>query len=104
MKLHDKLGLKESELDLMVKTLSSFKNIDKAIIYGSRAKGNFKPFSDIDLTLMGDTLCQKDIFRLAEVFDESSLPYLFDISNYDELKNPELIDHINRRGIIIFER
>ena len=104
MKLHEKIGLKESELNEIVKTISSIEHIQRAVIYGSRAKGNYKTYSDIDLTLSGTNLCTTDIFRLADCFEESNLPYLFDISNFDNLKNLALIDHIKRCGITIFER
>ena len=103
MKLSETLGLKESELEEIVNTLASFDNVERAIVYGSRAKGNYKPFSDIDLTLCGDGLTQTDILRIADRFEDSNLPYMFDISDFSKLTNPDLIDHIERRGITIFQ-
>lgn len=104
MKLNEKLGLEESELEEIINILASFHNVERATVYGSRAKGNYKPFSDIDIALSGDKLSQTDILRIADMFEESSLPYLFDISDYSTLTNPELTDHIDRRGINIFDR
>ena len=104
MKLSETLGLKESELEEIVNTLASFENVERAIVYGSRAKGNYKPFSDIDLTLYGRELTQIDILHIADRFEDSYLPYMFDISDFSKLTNPDLIDHIKRRGITIFEK
>ncbi|MDE5791525.1 MAG: nucleotidyltransferase domain-containing protein [Muribaculaceae bacterium] len=103
MKLFETLGLKERELKEILNILASFENVERAIVYGSRAKGNYKPFSDIDLTLCGDGLTQTDILRIADRFEDSNLPYLFDISDFSKLTNPDLIDHIERRGITIFQ-
>ena len=74
------------------------------VLYGSRAKGNYKPFSDVDITLVGDELTHEDLNRVILAIDDLLLPYQFDISLFYILKNAELIDHINRRGIVIYER
>ncbi len=102
MKIYEKIGISEDEYKYLMETFSSLANISEAIIYGSRAKGTYKPFSDIDLTIKGKNLTERDIFRIREMFEDSSLPYLFDISNFMTLKNPSLIDHINRCGITIY--
>ncbi len=104
MKISETLGLKEMEFEDIVNTLASFENVNRAIVYGSRAKGSYKPFSDIDLTLCGDKLTQTDILRIADRFEDSNLPYMFDISDFSNLTNPDLIDHIKRCGVTIFER
>lgn len=102
MKINEQIGLKESEFNDMIEIISSYPNIEEAIIYGSRAKGNFRPFSDIDLTLKGERLTQNDLFRISDSFEESSLPYLFDISDFKAIRNYALKDHINHCGIRIY--
>lgn len=97
-------GLKDSELETMYKFFSGFKNLEKVILYGSRAKGNYKRFSDVDITLIGDGLTITDLFKLQDLFYESDLPYMYDISIFRNISNPDLTDHIKRRGIIIWER
>jgi predicted nucleotidyltransferase len=78
--------------------------IEKAVLYGSRAKGNFKPGSDIDLTLIGENLDSKILGRLDGELDDVLLPYEFDLSIFSKLTHPELIEHIRRVGIIFYER
>lgn len=78
--------------------------INRVVLYGSRAKGNYKPFSDVDITLVGDELTHEDLNRIILAIDDLLLPYLFDISIFHQLKNDTLIDHINRRGIVIYDK
>lgn len=97
-------GLSDIEIGVITRSFEVNERISAVILYGSRAKGNYKPFSDVDLAIIGDNLSKKDINSIYAAFDESSLPYKFDICIYDSLKNEELRDHINRRGIVIYKR
>ena len=76
---------------------------DVAVLYGSRAKGNYNPFSDVDITLMGD-ITHNRLNRLSMDIDDLLLPYQFDISIFHTLANPDLIDHIQRVGITIYRK
>lgn len=72
--------------------------IEKAVIYGSRAKGNFKPGSDIDLTLFGPKLTHQHLLKILDELDDLLLPYMIDLSIYDQIKNEMLKDRIDRVG------
>ena len=74
----------------------------KVILYGSRAKGTYKPFSDIDITLLGDKLEHDDLLDIIDGIEDLLLPYMFDISLFSSLKNENLIDHINRVGVEVY--
>ena len=63
----------------------------------------YKPFSDIDIALVGDDLSRMDLNRLLLAVDDLLLPYHVDLSLFHALKNEALLDHIRRRGIIIYE-
>ena len=97
-------GLSDKEFDEMTAIFSKCKNLEKVILYGSRAKGNYKKFSDVDITLEGDNLTLADLFQIQDLLYESDLPYMFDVSIFSSITNPDLIDHIRRRGIVIWER
>lgn len=97
-------GLKEIELAKLSKVFASNEHIKRVILYGSRAKGNYKLFSDVDITLEGPELTLTDLNHLSLAIDDLLLPYQFDISIFHTLKNHDLIDHIQRIGITIFER
>ena len=73
-------------------------------MYGSRAKGTYKPFSDVDITLVGNDLSTTDLADTMNAIDDLLLPYMVDVSLYHKLKSPELLDHISRRGIVVYHR
>lgn len=78
--------------------------VDRTVLYGSRAKGNYKPGSDIDLTLYGTGLTSALCATISEALDDLLLPYTIDLSVFAELKHPELEAHIQRVGVVFFER
>lgn len=96
-------GIKDSEFELLQAVFRKHENIEKVVLYGSRAKGNYKPFSDVDITLFGEKLTRSDLNRIALDIDDLLLPYQFDISIFKSLKNKDLIDHILRVGIVVYE-
>lgn len=97
-------GLNDKTLVLIRSVLSSFPEIDQAIIFGSRAKGTFKNGSDIDLTLIGNNLNQSILFELIDKIDDLMLPYSFDISIFENVSNTEFKAHVNRVGKTFFEK
>lgn len=96
-----KYGLKENTVDSIIKAISSFPQVTEIILYGSRAKGNYKAGSDIDLTLKGDLNLQL-LNKISLKLDELFLPYTSDLSIFNQIDNPELIDHIKRVGITLY--
>ncbi|MBR6032564.1 MAG: nucleotidyltransferase domain-containing protein [Bacteroidaceae bacterium] len=99
-----KYGLKDEQWIILCNTFAKNPHIEKVILYGSRAKGTYKPFSDVDITLVGKSLSTDDLTDMMNAIDDLLLPYMFDISLYHKLKSPELLDHISRRGIVIYHR
>lgn len=97
-------GLTNEDLEKMRTLFARQQEIEQVILYGSRAKGNYKPFSDVDITLVGSTLIRRHLNRLAADINDSSLPYQFDISIFHTLTNEELVKHIKRRGVIIYQK
>lgn len=99
--LSSELGLKSTEIEKIQMVFKNHSEIEKVILYGSRAKGNYKPYSDIDITLIGTinlTLQNKIEVEL----DDLLLPYKFDVSIFYKIENRELIEHINRVGKTIY--
>lgn len=97
-------GLKDSELTNLKALFAKNDRLERVILYGSRAKGTYKPFSDVDITLVGRELTHSDLNRMILDIDDLLLPYMFDISIFHTLKSSDLIDHINKRGIVIYEK
>ena len=99
-----KYGLPDHTVAQICAVLAQYPQVDRAVLYGSRAKGNFKPGSDIDLTLCGADRTQKLCSSMAEALDDLLLPYSIDLSVFADLKHPELEAHIQRVGVVFFER
>lgn len=98
-------GLKEFDLSYIIKKVSEFNEIEKAVIFGSRAKGNYKAGSDIDIAIMGDKVNFHVMSKLHSLLeDQGPLPYLFDIIDYTHLNHDELKAHIDRVGKVIYEK
>ena len=97
-----KYGLEDSELQQMRDIFSQSPAIEQVVLYGSRVKGTYKPFSDVDITLKGDHLTDDDLTDVMMRLSESSLPYFYDVSLFRNISNAALIDHINRRGETIY--
>lgn len=95
-------GLSIEVIGKIKKVLSQHKEVQLAILYGSRAKGNYKPGSDIDLTLKGEGLDLSKLAKINSDVDDLSLPYTFDFSIYKHINNIELLDHIKRVGTIFY--
>lgn len=98
-------GLSAFDLKYIINTIKKFNEIDKATIFGSRAKGNFKHGSDIDIAIYGEKVTfdiLSEVHSLLE--DESHMPYLFDIVDFTHSKHKELKEHIERAGKVIYEK
>ena len=97
-------GLKQNVIDLIREQLELNPKIEEVVLYGSRAKGNYRPGSDIDLTLKGEELSVKDLISLENQMEDLPIPFKFDISLYHRITNPDLLDHIQRVGILFYKR
>lgn len=97
-------GLKEIDIKKIASVLENYTAINKAILYGSRAKGNYREGSDIDISLVGDKLNLSMLLRIETELDDLLLPYNIDISIFDKINNQELIEHIKRVGLILYEK
>ncbi len=97
-------GLTDKVITTIRQIFVEFPVVEKAILYGSRAKGNYKHGSDIDLTLVGDMLDINTLGSIADRLDESSIPYQVDLSIFDQLKHAGLREHIERVGVVFYER
>lgn len=97
-------GLNEKTLTKIKNVFTHYSQIETAILYGSRAKGTHKNGSDIDFTLTGQSLSLSIINKIRNDLDELLLPYSFDISIHHQINNPDLLQHIERIGIIFYKK
>lgn len=95
-------GLTTKQYEAIATVFSNYSQIKTVVIYGSRAKGTHKPYSDIDLTLIGELIDLTILQKIELELDDLMLPYKFDISIFNTIENNDLLEHINRKGQIFY--
>jgi predicted nucleotidyltransferase len=84
----DRYGLTETDMAKITQAIRQFDQIAEVVLFGSRAKGNYKPGSDVDLAVKGDRIPRRTIAQLADILNEEMpLPYCFDVVDYGTLGN-----------------
>ena len=97
-------GLKESHIKKIQSVFANYSAINRVILYGSRAKGNYQNSSDIDLSLVGEDLDLTTLLKIENELDDLLLAYNIDLSVYHLIENQDLSDHINRVGTVFYEK
>ena len=97
-------GLSDRSYKELIQILASIPEIDEAIIYGSRARGDYWHASDIDLSLKGKELTKKTIRVLNDKLYESHIPYFFDTNLYSDIRNQEFKANVDRDGKLFYRR
>ena len=93
-------GLIERDFVYINEAIREFPEIIEVILFGSRARGNYKTGSDVDLAIKGDRLTYEITARLADCLNEEKpLPYFFDVVHYESIAEPKLKEHIDRVGV-----
>lgn len=75
-------------------------HIQQVILFGSRARGDYKRTSDIDLAVRGGEV---ERFFL-DVEEETSTLLKYDIVDLDREIQPELLESIQKEGIVLYEK
>lgn len=99
-----KYGLSNRTLQKIQSVLSHYPQVERAILYGSRATGTYRNGSDIDLTLYSDALTHSILSRIDTELDDLLLPYTIDLSIFDQIDNPVMVEQIQRIGVNFYEK
>ena len=98
-------GLSSTATEQIRKILREFPDIEMASIYGSRAMGNYKKGSDVDLAIFGSSLKPDTPLGLSRRLNqEAPLPYHFDVTDMRRLDNSDLRHHIQTHGKHLYEK
>lgn len=98
----DDFGLPEKTIEMIKNLFRSYSEISEVKIFGSRAKGNYKTGSDIDLAIFGN-IDEKLLRHIAFELDELSTPYKFDVLNFDTIENEALKQNIDKYGKLLYK-
>lgn len=94
-------GIAVEALDSIIKTIRKQNKVKKLILFGSRAKNNFRKGSDIDIAIIADELSLSELNQIRVDLSELLLPYKVDVIDYRTISNKDIIEHINKVGVTI---
>lgn len=98
-----RFGLRDDIIEKISEIFRANPAVEEVIIYGSRANGNFKASSDIDLTMKGN-LSLEEMNKISWQLDDLMLPYTVDLSIFEHIRQADLLDHIRRVGITFYKK
>lgn len=91
-------GIDSEHLQKIRALFLKYPQIKEVVLFGSRAKGNYRPGSDIDLALKGKAVDSHVLAQIETDYDALYLPWKLDLVIYDSIQNNELKNHIDRVG------
>jgi len=103
MKINEKLGIKKSLTQELINVFKKYVDIEKVVVFGSRAQGNFRYNSDIDMCIFGDSVIN-DKYKIKDDVDNLNTGFSFDILFYKEITNQKLKMNIEKDGVTVYEK
>jgi type I restriction enzyme S subunit len=97
-------GLKDKDINLIKNVFHLHSKVKEVLIFGSRAMGTERLGSDIDLAVKGENITTSDILKIRTQLDELKIAYECDVVNYHNIKTPEFVEHIDKHGIVFYQR
>ncbi|MGL4943589.1 MAG: nucleotidyltransferase family protein [Thermoguttaceae bacterium] len=98
-------GLTEKQLSEIVEQLASFSDVERAVLFGSRARGTHKPASDVDIAIFGDKVTPSVAAAVKfEIEEETYLPFFFDVVAYPTIIDERFKQKIDSQNIVVYER
>lgn len=99
-----KYGLSQKTIRHIQQIFSQFPEVEEVVLYGSRAKGTFRPGSDVDFALKGKAIPFRVFLQISSLLDDLMLPFAFDLLIYQDADNPALLQQIDRHGKLFYSR
>jgi len=100
-----KFGLSKTAINRILKCVERYSNVEEVLVFGSRAMGNYKKGSDVDLAIFGKKISDDDISKIKyELNEVLPLPYHFDVLNGLHIDNTDLEQHVKTHGKVLFSR
>ena len=98
-------GLRAVEIKQIANIIYSFPEVHQAIIFGSLAMRNYKNGSDVDIALKGKNITHEIVTEIKyRLNEEILLPFFFEVVDFNDLQNEDLIAHINQFGKVLFKK
>ncbi len=98
------LGIRQMFWDDLRSAIAAVPTIEAAVVFGSRAYGNYRPASDVDICLFGRNLTQRERWRLEEAIDDLLWPWEVDLAHWEMSSSARFRDEIRRDAVPFFNR
>jgi predicted nucleotidyltransferase len=95
-------GLRPAHFEAMLEVLRTYPGVQKVVLFGSRAKGTFRPASDVDLCILGPSLTLDDLAAISEQLDELPMPQRVDVVLEHLVESAPLRESITREGKVVW--
>jgi predicted nucleotidyltransferase len=96
------IGIAVEDLMRICEVFATFPKVRQVVLFGSRAMGNYKSGSDIDLAIIGEGVTFDDILEIQDSLEQLGMLYRFDLQNLNAIHDTDVKDHIDRVGKIIY--
>lgn len=97
-------GLPSRVLSKICAIFRKWPAITRVVLYGSRAMGNYRKGSDIDLCIEAEDFTLTQLLRVATQIDDLLLPWKVDLVIKNRIDHEGLLEHINSVGIEVYLR
>jgi len=99
----NEFGLSEKITNILIEFFEKFPEMEEVKIYGSRAKGNYRKGSDIDIVLYGN-IEYSLLSKISYGIEQLPTPYKFDVIDYNTISNDNLKEHVDKVGKTFYKR
>jgi predicted nucleotidyltransferase len=97
-------GLNDRDIKTIYNIFGKYPEVKTVWLFGSRAKGTFHTGSDIDMAVMDSDVSNETVRNILSDFEDSTLPYFTDVVNYHKTEHEELKEHIQRVGVLLYDK
>jgi len=96
-----KFGLDDKIVNSIIDIIKKYK-VDKAVIFGSRARGDYKKTSDIDIAIFSKDMTYLELNLLRDQLDQLYIIYKIDLVQIERLTNKKMLENIEKNGKIVY--
>lgn len=97
-------GLRDNELEGIEQVSARHKKVEQALLYGSRARGDYRENSDIDISLRGEAIDFSELLDIGSELDDLLLPYKIDLSVFDKIEDEDFRANVERDALLFYQR
>ncbi|WP_084505060.1 HI0074 family nucleotidyltransferase substrate-binding subunit [Acetobacterium malicum] len=93
----------EKLFEQVKKCASNYPNIYKIVLFGSRARGDYRPNSDIDLAIFSSSSSNLEVANFTDEIEELDTLLKFDIVFMTPDADPRLLENVKQEGVVLME-